>query len=213
MKKLILPFVAVLSLTACEKQADLSELDGRYVVYTNHDPEADFSRLTSYYLPDSILLIGDSAQPSYATGKQAADILQAWAEHMESRGFTRTTRRAEADLGLQVSYVESSYHFTAVGGWPGWGWDYPWYWSLGYWGNWGGWYYPFVVHYAYNTGTFLAELLNLTAPQGEGQQLPVVWNACLTGGLSGSSYVDTRLAIDGVEQAFAQSDYLTATPQ
>lgn len=213
MKKLIPLLMAVFALTACEKQADLNELDGRYVVYTNYAPETDFQALKSYYLPDSILIIGDSEQPTYDSGKQAKEILQAWADNMESRGFVRTESKKEADTGLQVSYVESCYHFTAMGGWPGWGWDYPWYWGLGYWGNWGGWYYPFVLHYSYHTGSFLAELVNLTAPQGDDQKLPVVWNVFLTGALSGSTAVDTRLAIDGVNQAFAQSAYLTHTPQ
>ena len=41
------------------------------------------------------------------------------------------------------------------------------YWDAPYWGNWGGWYYPYAVNYAYSTGSFITELLNLNAPQGE----------------------------------------------
>lgn len=212
MKKLIPLVMAAFTLTACEKSADLNELDGRYVVYTNYAPQTNFQSLHSYYLPDSILLIGDSEQPVYDTSQEAQEILQAWADKMDSRGFARTDDKGQANLGLQVSYVESNYHFTSVA-WPGWGWDYPWYWGLGYWGNWGGWYYPFVLHYSYSTGSFLAELVDLTVPQGEEQKLPVVWNAYMSGALSGSSRMNTRLAIDGIDQAFAQSTYLTTTPQ
>lgn len=207
MKKLIPILLAALTLTACEKGADLDKLEPRYVVYTNHDAQTDFSTLSSYYLPDSILLIGQSAQPEYATGEEAQAILRAWADNMESRGFSRTDRRAAATLGLQVSYVESNHHFTAVD-WTGWGWDYPWYWGPGYWGFWGGWYYPFVVSYSYQTGTYLAELVDLTAPQGEDKNLPVVWNAYLSGALTGSNRMDEQLAIDAVNEAFAQSPYL-----
>lgn len=209
MKKLIPLLLASLTLAACEKQADTDELEGRYVVYTNYDPQTDFSQLHTFYLPDSILLIGNSAQPTFSTNAQAEQILQAWADNMESRGFTRSEKREDADLGLQVSYVENTYHFTSVD-WGGWGWDYPWYWGPGYWGYWGGWYYPFAVSYTFNTGAFLAELVDLTSPQGDNQALPVVWNSCMTGALSGSSRINTWLAIDGVNRAFAQSAYLTS---
>lgn len=208
MKKLIPIALAAFTLTACEKQADLNELEPRYVVYTNHDPEVDFDTLSSYFLPDSILLISHSDEPEYATGQQAQQILQTWADNMEMRGFTRTEQRDEAQLGLQVSYVENNYHFTAID-WVGWGWNYPWYWGPGYWGLWGGWYYPFAVSYSYNTGTYLAELVNLTAPQGKDKELPVVWNSCMSGALSGSDRLDGQLAIDAVNEAFAQSPYLT----
>ena len=208
MKKLILITLAALTLAACEKQADTDELEGRYVVYTSYDPQTDFSSLGTYYLPDSILIISNSLQPTYSTGTQAQGILQAWADNMETRGFTRSEKREDADLGLQVSYVENTYHFNSID-WGGWGWDYPWYWGPGYWGYWGGWYYPFVVSYSFNTGTFLAELVNLTSPQGEDQSLPVVWNSCMSGALSGSTRLDSMLAIDAVNQAFAQSAYLS----
>lgn len=211
MKKLIPILLAAFTLTACEKQADLDELDGRYVVYTNHDPQTNFGNLSTYYLPDSILLIGNSEQPEYATGQQAQEILQSWADNMESRGFKRASQRNQASLGLQVSYVENSYHFTTIG-WGGWGWDYPWYWGPDYWGMWGGWYYPFVVSYSYNTGTYLAELVNLTAPQGEDKGLPVVWNTCMSGALSSSTRLNTQIATDAVNEAFAQSPYLTCQP-
>lgn len=208
MKKLILITLAALTLAACEKQADTDELEGRYVVYTSYDPQTDFGNLGTYYLPDSILIISNSLQPTYSTGTQAQEILQAWADNMETRGFTRSEKREDADLGLQVSYVENTYHFNSID-WGGWGWDYPWYWGPGYWGYWGGWYYPFVVSYTFNTGTFLAELVNLTSPQGDDQALPVVWNSCMSGSLSGSTRVDTMLAIDAINQAFAQSTYLS----
>lgn len=209
MKKFIPILLAVLSLTACEKSADTGDLEARYVVYTNYDPETDFGQLTTYYLPDSILLIGNSEEAEYATGQQAQEVLQAWADNMAARGFTRTENRAEARLGLQVSYVENNYHFTTID-WHGWGWDYPWYWGPDYWGFWGGWYYPFVLTYTYNTGNYMAEMVNLTTPQGEAAKLPVVWDCYMSGALTGSDRVDNMLAVDAVNQAFAQSPYLDA---
>ena len=116
--------------------------------------------------------------------------------------------REEADLGLQVSYVRSTYYFTDYGR-PEWWWNYPGYWDAPYWGNWGGWYYPYAVNYSYSTGSFISELLNLEAPQGQSEKLPVLWTSYMSGLLSGSTSVNTKLAVQGVNQAFTQSTYLT----
>ena len=95
-------------------------------------------------------------------------------------GYVRTDNREDADLGLQVSYVKSTYYFTDYGR-PEWWWNYPGYWDAPYWGNWGGWYYPYAVNYAYSTGSFITELLNLDAPQGEKEKLPVLWTSYMSG--------------------------------
>ena len=128
--------------------------------------------------------------------------------NMNSRGYIRVDDREEADLGLQVSYVRSTYYFTDYGR-PEWWWNYPGYWDAPYWGNWGGWYYPYAVNYSYSTGSFISELLNLEAPQGQSEKLPVLWTSYMSGLLSGSTSVNTKLAVQGVNQAFTQSTYLT----
>lgn len=210
MKKLI-PLLAVLlaqAFTACEKDPDMDKLDNRYLVYTNHDPKADFTTFATYYLPDSILVIGDKEKAEYWTDESAREILNAYAANMDSRGYLRTDHREEADLGLQVSYVKSTFYFTDYGR-PEWWWNYPGYWDAPYWGEWGGWHYPYAVSYAYSTGSFLSELLNLEAPQGPTAELPVLWTGYMTGRLSNSTAVNTRLAVQAVDQAFDQSPYLT----
>ena len=73
----------------------------------------------------------------------------------------------------------------------------------------GGWYYPYAVNYSYSTGSFISELLNLEAPQGQSEKLPVLWTSYMSGLLSGSTSVNTKLAVQGVNQAFTQSTYLT----
>lgn len=58
-------------------------------------------------------------------------------------------------------------------------------------------------------GSFISELLNLEAPQGQSEKLPVLWTSYMSGLLSGSTSVNTKLAVQGVNQAFTQSTYLT----
>ena len=104
----------------------------------------------------------------------------------------------------------STYYFTSYTQ-PEWWWGYPGYWGPGYWGgNWGGgWYYPYAVTYSYSTNSFLTEMVNLKAEQGDNKKLPVVWTSYLTGFETGSKAVNRTLAVEAVNQSFTQSPYLT----
>lgn len=200
--------LTVVALVSCEKNADSDDLDNKFVVYTNYDKGASFGSFDTYYLPDSILIIGDKQMAEYWQDDNAQKIISAYAANMDSRGYVRTYNKEEADLGLQVSYVKSTYLVTNYGQ-PEWWWGYPGYWSTPYWGNWGDWYYPYAVTYTYSTGSFLTELLNLEAPQGQNEKLPILWTAYMSGLLSGSTTVNVNLAVEAVNQAFKQSTYLT----
>ena len=178
MKKLIPFLLAVFVFTACEKDADTDNLDNKFVVYTNYDKAANFKQFNTYYLPDSILIIGDKDKQEYWLDANAQKIID--------------------------TYVYTDY------GYPEWWWGYPGYWDIPYWGNWGGgWYYPYAVNYSFSTGSFLTELLNLEAAQGQNEKLPIIWSAYMSGMLSGSTEVNVELATQAVSQAFSQSTYLT----
>jgi hypothetical protein len=51
--------------------------------------------------------------------------------------------------------------------------------------------------------------LNLEAPQGQTEKLPILWSAYMSGMLSGSTEVNVELAAQAVSQSFTQSAYLT----
>lgn len=59
MKRLIPILLAVFAFAACEKDPDMDKLDNDYLVYTNYDKKADFKQFSTYYIPDSVLVIGD----------------------------------------------------------------------------------------------------------------------------------------------------------
>ena len=207
MKKIMLLLLAAGILAACEKDPDIDELDNKYLVYTNYDTGTDFNAFQTFYLPDSILLMTSSLAPDYWKDETALAIIKAYADNMEALGYTRTDNRDNADIGLQVSYVQSRYQVTSVN-YPTWWWGYPNYWDIAYWGNWGFWYYPYAVSYGISTGSFLAEMLNLKAPQGEDEELPVVWSCYMTGLLSQSQSYDRQRVVEAVDQAYTQSPYL-----
>lgn len=208
MKRLIPILLAVFAFAACEKDPDMDKLDNDYLVYTNYDKSADFKEFTTYYLPDKILVISDKEEPEYLEGEAAQEILAAYKSNMDARGYTLAASKEEAQLGIQVSYIKSTYFFTDYGQ-PEWWWGYPGYWNSGYWGNWGGgWYYPYAVNYSYSTNSFITEILNLDAPEGAKEKLPILWSSYMTG-LVYSTNMNKVLAVKGVNQAFAQSPYLT----
>ncbi len=210
MKKIIPFFALVLLLASCQKDPDLSEVDGNFVVYTDHDASANFASYGTYYLPDSVLLISNSITPVYWKSSEATTVLKTFQQNMDARGYTRVADKADADLGVQVSYVQDVSYFADYYDYPYWWWGYPYYWYPYYWGDWGGWYYPYTIVYSYEVGSILGELVDLkNSPKGGSDaKLTVLWTSYEGGLLSGSTSIDTNLATTAINQAFAQSPYI-----
>ena len=202
-------FAAALLLAACEKTPDTGKLDDDYLVYTDYDAETDFAKFTTFYVPDSVLIIDNSSnKPKFLYGTPASELIIAnYVKGMEQAGYVRTLDKSNADLGMQVSYVEETYRFRYYNNYPWW-YGYPWYWSFGYWGNWGGWYWPYSITYSYSTGSVLGELVDLTLPESTSKQLRVVWSSYISGLLNNDGTLNTTEVKQAIEQAFSQSPYL-----
>ena len=207
MKKLIYVLIAVFALTSCREDPDLGDLSSDFLVFTNYDGKADFNRFTRYYMPDSVMVIGDTKDPEYWTGSKAADILKAYEDNMQACGYVRTDDKSEADVGLQISYVQSVAYFVDYRN-PYWWNEYPGYWLPGYWGDWGYWYYPYPVVYSYSVGSLLTEMVDLSTSPSADRKLTVVWNSFLSGLLSGSDAFNMDLTVRAINQSFVQSPYL-----
>ena len=192
-------FVGLMFFTACEKDPDVDKLDDDYLVLTNYDSNTDFARFSTFHVIDSILIIENRTKPEYWKNENSRLIVTAFNSNFISRGYTPTEKGEDADLVLQLSYVNTTYYFSNTAG-PWW-YNYP-----GYW-NWGaGWYYPFTFYYSYSTGSIIGELVDRKDIRSD-RLYTIVWNTYITGLLNGSnlSYYRTMGAID---QAFAQSPYL-----
>lgn len=207
MKKLIYVLIAVFALTSCREDPDLGDLSSDFLVFTNYDGKADFNRFTRYYMPDSVMVIGDTKDPEYWTGSKAADIMKAYEDNMQACGYVRTDDKSEADVGLQISYVQSVAYFVDYRN-PYWWNEYPGYWLPGYWGDWGYWYYPYPVVYSYSVGSLLTEMVDLSTSPSADRKLTVVWNSFLSGLLSGSDAFNMELTVRAINQSFVQSPYL-----
>lgn len=98
------------TLYSCQKDEEVNKLDADYHVMTDYDPETDFSQFQSYYLADSVLFIGKDEKPQYLDSLQAGPILNACHHNMQERGYSRAASKENADLGLQMTYIASTYH-------------------------------------------------------------------------------------------------------
>lgn len=208
-KKFRLLAIALLAVavSACQKEPSTSDLHGDYLVYTDHDTATDFAALETYYLPDSILIIGNSDKTEYWKDANAMQIVDAVAERMDGNGFMRIDDKTTANVGLQLSYVRQVTYFVGYDN-PYWWWYYPYYWTPGYWGDWLGWHYPYRVTYGYTSGSLLMEMLNLEADNESGKKLPIIWDTYIGGLLTSSESLNQQRTLDAVEQAFDQSPYL-----
>ena len=198
---LALPLLAIIViLTSCEKDPDTDRLDNDYLVLTNYDSSTDFSSFNNFYVIDSILIINDQTKPTYWKNENSRRIIDAFNGHFEARGYTKVAKGNDADIVLQLSYVNTTYYFSnTVGPW--------WYGYPGYW-NWGGggWYYPFSFYYTYSTGSIIGELVDRKSTRSD-KKLTIIWNTYISGLLYGNNLSYFR-TMDAINQAFAQSPYL-----
>ena len=65
MKKILPFFLLLLLLASCQKDPDTSKLSDEYVVYTDHSKDANFETFTSFYIPDSVMVIGNNEKPEF----------------------------------------------------------------------------------------------------------------------------------------------------
>ncbi len=208
MKKVLACLLVACALGSCEKDPDMSELDSDFAVYTQYDPDFDFSQATTFYLPDSILTAGEGLKREYWKDENAQTLVDQVAQELTRRGYVRSNDKDAADVGVQMTYVETTVNMVGfVGGyWDGW-------WSSGFWGPYwgGGWYMPFPISYQYDTGSIVLEMVDLaSADAGDPSrnQLPIVWRASSEGYLSSSSRVNMTLVQRAIEQSFDQSSYI-----
>lgn len=205
MKKLsfILPILAcALFASSCQKDPDTDKLDDSYLVYTNYDTATDFGSFNSYYVIDSILIIGNGEKTQYWNNANSQKIITAFASELSLAGYLPADSEIDADLVLQLSYINTTYYFNAYDPGPWWN-SYPGYWN---WGGWG-WYYPYSFSYSYSTGSIIGELVDTNSPTPLNDKLTVVWNTYICGLLNGNNLSLSR-TMNAIEQAFEQSPYL-----
>lgn len=211
MKKILFISALALLAVACQKEPYPQDGDNEYLVYTSPAKDADFSSFTTFDIADSLLVIGQSAKPEYSQSNNALALIQAFRTNMEKLGYIYTPSNPDADLGIQLTYMIKTERFVQYYDDPYWWLDYPGYWSPGIWGDWYGFYYPRPMVYSYSTNALVADMVDLTAEQGSGKALEVIWSVYIGGPAGPSAAYDVQRMKASIDQAFAQSPYLKNT--
>jgi len=180
----------------------VDELD---VVGTRYDKKFDFSKPTTYMIPDTVYEIKDPDDPSKDVPLRtdlSNLIIKTIEKNMNDMGYTKL---ADTLAGLPDIYVWPFATSTTWVGYtwypPSWGWYYPPGW---------GWYYPpgWGTYYSYETGTVVIDMLDVTNPDYEHKAFPAVWHAGCNGLVQGSNEYKNQRVENMVNQAFEQSPYL-----
>ena len=210
MKKIFFISALALLAVACQKEPYSQDVDGEYLVYTSPSKDVDFSKYMTFDIADSLLVIGEKSKPYYSQSNNALALIQAFRTNMENRGFIYTPSNPDAQLGIQVTYIEETQRYVQYNTDPYWWLGYPGYWPSGYWGNWTGFYYPRPVTYIYTTNALLADIVNLTTEE-DGKPLEILWTSYIGGAAGSSIQSDVKRMQAAVDQAFIQSPYLSRT--
>lgn len=208
MKRLATLLMIVVSLslvsTSCQKDPDFDELSTEFVTYTSYDKNVNFSEFTTFYIAPSIKVLSDKKEDW--ADENAQSIINAFADNMKSRGYVQLSdeEKENADLGVQLAYIENTYYFTEYYSPYYW---YDWWWGYPYWPGWGPMYpYPvYPITYSYDVGSLLGEIIWINR---QDEKLHQAWSMCIGGTMSGSTRTDINRSIRGVNQAFTQSQYL-----
>ena len=211
MRKILFISAAVLLMAACQKEPYTLDNDNSYLVYTSPGKDVNFTQYKTFDMTDSLLVIGQGSKPKYVRNDAVKAILLDFRRNMEARGFVYTPDAEAADLGVQLTYVIKTERFVQFYSDPYWWLDYPGYWSPGYWGDWYGYYYPYRVTYTFSTNALVADMVDLTAEQGSGKSLEIIWTSYIGGPAGPSASYDVKRMTSSINQAFAQSPYLNKT--
>ena len=211
MKKILFFSALALMAVACHKEPYPQDGDMEYLVYTAPAKDVNFANFQTFDMADSVLVIGQSEKPQYSASNNALALIQQYRTNMEKLGYIYTPSNPDADLGIQLTYVVKTQRYVQYYDDPYWWLDYPGYWPSGYWGNWTGWYYPYPVTYTYTTNALITDMVDLTGEEREGAKLEIVWSNYIGGPAGSSVSNDVERMKAAIDQAFAQSPYLSRT--
>lgn len=172
------------------------------LVATSYDPAFDFSSLTTYALPDSVVKITgnllEDDEIRFVSPVYNAAIISSLRENLNKLGWTEVRKFQNPDVIILPSACEN----TTVYYYDYYYWD--WWYPYSYWN----WYYPYSVYAgSYSTGSLL---IQMTQPEGRtaADNIPVIWVSVVNGLLEGSTTSIGERINRSIDQAFAQSPYL-----
>jgi hypothetical protein len=185
---------AVVGAAACypDEITDVTEFD---TVVTVPDTTTNFATALRYVLRDTIVHL-PLEDNNYSHAGDDAVVARIRA-NMNAAGYQEVQDTTNADFLVATFLTTRQYVFID---WIGGCW-YP------YYGCWG-WYYPSYPYvYTYETGTVMVLIMDRRRRDQGLLQMPIAWFAAVNGVVDVGGEVDR--AVEGIDQAFAQSPYLS----
>jgi len=204
MKKML--FVGLLLAVASCYPGDVTSLSDTDVVVTFKNPETNYSQLRTYSIPDTVVQIDEDSSAVKIDHSFDGDIVARVKARLNDFGWSEVTFPADTpDVFVLASVVADEYTSYTY---------YPGYW----WGYWG-WYYPPCL-YCYpgypptvsvtnfKAGTLFLDMVETATINPADSTVRFAWNAGMNGVLGSSAAGNAQRALDGINTAFGQSDYL-----
>jgi hypothetical protein len=201
-RKLALVGLALL-VGACGNEYVPPVVNTGVAVLTYRRTGTDFAAYPTYAIVTKIAYVDDTTGTPVYTFRPAPEILGAVERNMNAIGYVLVARidpenppqvPIDADLAMNVSVLTGTdYTFVPCDYWgwwgiPGFGCDGPWEWV------------------PYRVGTLLIEMGAISQPSGG--QIPRLWAGAGYSVLTPGAAQNVQIAVDAVNQAFAQSPYL-----
>jgi len=226
--------LCVLTLAACYAPPAPDERFEESVVVTAHDTESNFQSYGTFWIRPEIRVMDEGAdgmlEPEVLPDVVSQPLIQATQENLIARGYRPADSKESADLGLEVAYLRAIFSASYCYDWYYW-WDYA-YWGYYY-------YYPYgsCDTAVWRSGMMVTHMTDLLSegpvtpppmppvvptpvegvvpsvsavPATSGALRRGIWFSGIYGvELDSTAFVEQR-AIDGIDQSFEQSPYLTS---
>jgi hypothetical protein len=205
------------SLVACYTPPAPEERLDDSIIVTSRDDVADFGSFQTFFIRPDIRILDEGVDGTLPEVSETLDpaaagpLLDETRANLLARGYTEATSMVGADLAVELLYARAIYS------------DYYCY----YWYDWGYWGYPGYYYYypyscdtvAWRSGMLVTSATDLSSAAPAPVALPAantflrgVWFSGVYGVEVDSNATLVQRAVDGIDQAFVQSPYFSATP-
>jgi hypothetical protein len=205
MKRMMWSGLAMLTLflVSCTKDPlkNMSDEESRIYI-TNYDTSANFQNYQTFSISDSVAVVQNNHLVNREVTGIESQFIEAVAQSLQARGYTRVTRSQNPDIGLTVSRVSNTtsqvINYNDYGGYYDSWWD-PYYWDYP------GYDYYFPNYYGVYESTETALVVDAFDLKNSGQtnQIRSLWS----GMIRGYGIYDSGAVQDQVAALFNQSNY------
>jgi len=200
----------------CSEPTPSSEAISDPVVLTLQANQVDFGKYQTFFLKPQITTLDDTGAAGTVDPQTAQSLLDTTTQNMVARGYRAADRQSDADLAVEMLYTQSvSSAVTCYSWWDPYYWGYP---AYGYYP-----YYGSCDSTVWKSGLLATVIVDLTPAKSGPSLTPgqVISDAAAPpptnrlGGIWFSGVYGVELtsieARTGIDQAFAQSPYLTSS--